>query len=96
MLVYVALDLSSSEMPGAFVFEPADSVESIDVPRARLTANIIDLPAPLIHSVPLSQPRRDLRHRVLPLGTVSLPGHPVVSCLPRAHCDPAGPSEDSR
>ena len=37
ILIYVALDLSLAEMPGAFVFDPAQSVESIDAARGRLT-----------------------------------------------------------
>jgi hypothetical protein len=34
-LVYVSLDLSLPSMPGAFVFDPADSVESVQNGRAR-------------------------------------------------------------
>ena len=39
VLVYVALDLSSPAIPGAFVFEPGDSVES--VARARVILSIV-------------------------------------------------------
>jgi hypothetical protein len=95
LLVYVALDLSCADMPGAFMFEPEDSVESVDVPRTRLTGKIVALPAPIMDSVSLSQPRSDFRHRVPTLSRVARVGRPVVSCLPRAHCDPARPSEDS-
>jgi hypothetical protein len=35
VLVYVALDLSLAAMPGAFVFDAADSVESIRFDRGR-------------------------------------------------------------
>ena len=44
ILVYVTLDLSLPTMPGAFVFEPDDSVESIG--GGRLVAKIVVVPAP--------------------------------------------------
>jgi hypothetical protein len=34
ILVYVVLDFSSPEVAGAFVFDPAGSVDSIDVGRS--------------------------------------------------------------
>lgn len=44
MLLYVTLDLSLAEMPGAFVFEAADSAETTQV-RARAAAETVALPA---------------------------------------------------
>jgi hypothetical protein len=35
ILIYVGLDLCLPDMPGAFVFDPAGSVESIAVARGR-------------------------------------------------------------
>ena len=35
VLVYVTLDLSLPSMPGAFVFEPSESIETIQTSRAR-------------------------------------------------------------
>lgn len=49
LLVYVTLDLSLPAMPGAFVFEPDDSVESITRARESATAvapPLIDRSAP--------------------------------------------------
>lgn len=46
ILVYVTLDLSLPTMPGAFVFEPADSVESVGGGRI-VTRAIVLLPAPI-------------------------------------------------
>jgi hypothetical protein len=42
VLVYVALDFSSPAIPGAFVFEPGDSVES--VARGRTIPSIFAAP----------------------------------------------------
>jgi hypothetical protein len=42
VLVYVALDFSSPAIPGAFVFEPGDSVESVG--RARTIPSIFAAP----------------------------------------------------
>jgi hypothetical protein len=61
ILVYVALDLSLPTMPGAFVFDPADSLESIQTARGRTTARVVVLPSPVRHEFLTSQPQTDLR-----------------------------------
>lgn len=94
ILIYVGLDLSLSEMPGAFVFDPAESVESIDVARGRLTAKVVVMPTPTRAFLLLPQTRRDFRLRVLSRSEFALPEHPVVNCLPRATCASPRPSED--
>lgn len=95
ILVYVALDLSFAEMPGAFVFDPAGSVESVDATRTGTTVRTVVLPTLETGSFVLAQqPRSDLRGRLPHRGEIVLPGFRVVSCLPRAACAPASPSED--
>jgi hypothetical protein len=94
ILVYVALDLSLPTMPGAFVFDPADSVESMQTPRGRTTVRVVVLPSPVRHEVLTSRSQIDLRQRQLP-SEVTAFAQPVVSRLPRARCEPARPSEDS-
>jgi hypothetical protein len=44
LLVYVTLDLSLPAMPGAFVFEPADSVESVHAGRVRVATVVVSPP----------------------------------------------------
>lgn len=44
VLVYVALDLSLPGMPGAFVFDTADSVESAQGARARGAGALVAAP----------------------------------------------------
>lgn len=92
VLVYVTLDLSLPEMPGAFVFEPADSAESTQV-RARSAGEIVTLALardpgsamlrPLLEGVarPVVRP---VERRV----------RPVVGRSSQAQNDPAPPSED--
>jgi hypothetical protein len=46
LLVYVTLDLSLPGMPGAFVFDPAGSVESTSRVRESVDAPPVSLPAP--------------------------------------------------
>jgi hypothetical protein len=95
ILIYVTLDLSLPAMPGAFVFDPAGSVESIDVARGRLTTKIVALPTPGQGSLVLSpQARGDLRRRLRPSIELALHQHPLPNCLPRASCTPPGLSED--
>jgi len=93
ILVYVALDLSLPTMPGAFVFEPAGSVESTG--GGRVAVWLVILPTPVGSSMlPLSQLRSDLPHRLPASCDVPLPGCPLARCLPRGTCDPSQPSED--
>jgi hypothetical protein len=46
VLLYVTLDLSSPAMPGAFVFEAGDSVETVARGRA-VTTTILPAPVPV-------------------------------------------------
>jgi hypothetical protein len=45
-LLYLTLDLSLAIMPGAFVFEPAESVESVQTSRGRTASESIAVPPP--------------------------------------------------
>lgn len=93
ILVYVALDLSLPTMPGAFVFESADSVESIG--GGRVAAWVVILLTPAGSSMlPSSQLRSDLPHHRLASCEVPLLGWPLARCLPRATRDSSQPSED--
>jgi len=94
VLLYVVVDLSCAEMPGAFVFDAADSVESIDASRTRVTARVVILPPPPIDAVPVSPSRRDPSHGAVARSHVTPRRHSVVCRLPRALCDPAPSSED--
>jgi hypothetical protein len=93
ILIYVALDLSLPAMPGAFVFEAADSVESIGGGRMATRAVVFPTPAPSPVS-PISQLRAARPHRPLPGSEVPQFGSPRAHCLPRAAGDPSEPSED--
>jgi hypothetical protein len=46
ILLYVGLDLSLAAMPGAFVFEASDSVETVQLSRARAAIDLAVEPAP--------------------------------------------------
>jgi hypothetical protein len=93
ILIYVTLDLSLPEMPGAFVFEPADS-ESTQV-RARAAAETVGLPALAPDPGPLLfQPPREGDKRLAHVNSPERRARPVVSWQSRAQYDPAPPSED--
>ena len=93
ILIYVTLDLSLPAMPGAFVFEPDDSVESIG--GGRLVARIVVVPAPGGSSfMPWSQPSGDLRHRLRASRAVWLLSCRPEIWLPRATCAPSPSAED--
>jgi len=93
ILIYVALDLSLPAMPGAFVFEVADSVESIGGGRMATRAVVFLTPAPSPVS-PISQLRTARPHRRLAGGEVPQFGSPRARCLSRAAADPSEPPEE--
>lgn len=92
ILLYVALDLCLPAMPGAFVFESAESVESARIARGRpgtaVTSPARDLSA-------LSPRRLETRGRVAPVRTTSRVARPSpVSRALRATVDPPPASEE--
>jgi hypothetical protein len=93
VLVYVTLDLALPAMPGAFVFEPADSVESIGGGRSAVRGVVV--PAPVAGSAPVA-PRlaTGARPHGPRRGEVPLLDAPSMPHLARARCEPARPSED--
>lgn len=94
LLIYVALDLSLPELPGAFVFDLDGSVDSIGAGRAR-PSKIVDLPKPSTDpSVRLPEVARDAGPRRARIGDAVYAARLVVSCLPRASCGQPQPSED--
>ena len=94
-MVYVGLDLCLPEMPGAFVFDASGSVESVSVPRTRLTGDVVMLPPVVTASAQVSQPQpRDLALRLPSRNQASPPGHVMTRRLPRTACALPLPSED--
>ena len=93
ILLYLSLDVSLPSMPGAFEFDPADSVESVHSTRVRMAGDVILLPAFPMSARVVSQ-LIDVRPRPAALRETALVGHRVVNRLPRATSDPARPSED--
>jgi hypothetical protein len=94
ILIYVTLDLSMPTIPGAFVFESADSVEISSGRTGQGQVEISGLPALARDSFRLLQPPIDLRDRLAANSKVVLLDRPVLNRLPRAILDPAPPSED--
>ena len=94
ILVYVTLDLSLPAMPGAFVFDSSDSVESIRI-RARAAIEIAVLPASARDAFVLSRPPLDFKDRLTPAESIQRGRRPVLSWRSRALLhDPAPPSDD--
>jgi hypothetical protein len=93
-LVYVALDLSLPAMPGAFVFDPAGSVDSIEVSRPG-TERLITT-APLARHISLMERQLDggVSEELTPTVASRTPVRPLMSQLPRAALGPPPPSED--
>jgi hypothetical protein len=85
ILVYVALDLSLPSMPGAFVFAPEDSVESIQANRGRGSVDVVLLPAPIVNYwFVLTPPRAEVTDRPARTVEVAPSARSVVHRLPRA------------
>jgi hypothetical protein len=93
ILIYVTLDLALPAMPGAFVFEPADSVESIGGGRPAVRGVV--LPAPVGGSIPVAPLLvAEARHHLPGRGEAAPLDRPSVHHLARGRCEPAPPSED--
>ena len=93
ILLYVALDLSLPAMPGAFVFDATDSVESTQT-RTRLSVETVWLPAPVRDAFVLSRLPRDDRPRLASAEWAERERRPAPIRRSRALHDPAPPSED--
>lgn len=92
LLVYVALDLSLAAMPGAFVFEPADSVESAQGHRGRTGTDRPALTPVVRATVVADQPRLEIDdRRGRPVERLR---HPVASWLRRPPIGTPPPSDD--
>lgn len=94
ILAYVTLDLSLPAMPGAFVFDAADSVESIQSSRGRAAADVAAMPTLAADSFAMSRPRVGLRDRLTPARAGAPAVRRVAGRLPRATLEPAPPSEE--
>jgi hypothetical protein len=95
VLMYVGLDLCLADMPGAFVFDPAGSVESVEVARSRLASDAIVLQSPVRESLFLTDTLQSNRQRLpLTISLASVPERASVNRLPRAATAPPSASED--
>jgi hypothetical protein len=94
ILAYVTLDLSLPAMPGAFVFEPADSAESTQI-RARAACETVALSAQARDSsCGLFQPPLEVKERLALARLAERCGRPIVSWRSRTPYDSAPSSED--
>jgi hypothetical protein len=93
ILVYVTLDLALPAMPGAFVFEPADSVESVGGGRPAMRGVV--LPTPVAGPTPVAPLLvNDAPHRWPGRGEPAVPSGTSLHHLARGRGEPAQPSED--
>jgi hypothetical protein len=92
ILVYILLDFSLPGMPGAFVFESAESVETIRANRADVDM-VIARPLVTRPSMPPLL-RVEERDAFAPRPPVTPVVRPVIARLPRATLRPAPPTED--
>src|SRR5258708_13489527 len=92
LLVYVTLDLSIPAMPGAFGFDPDDSVESVYQTRARAAAEAAIPPASGAAVFVLSEVPPDTGRRPAPVGPAPGRARPSPRSPPSA--EPPPPSYD--
>lgn len=93
ILVYVALDFSLPTMPGAFVFDPTESVESVHAKRDASIDVAVRI-ALLPNRSALTDPGAEAA-RIMPAPRTRAPmSHVRARNLPRAALDPSPPAED--
>jgi hypothetical protein len=95
ILVYVSLDLSLAMMPGAFVFDAGDSVESLHVTRGPATPELVASPAATREDHVLVRPDGEVIARLAAPASAERHGRRVLIRLHRPPADVAPPSEDS-
>jgi hypothetical protein len=95
LLVWVTLDLALPGVPGAFVFEPGDSVESLQRLRSDGAAGAVVLRALARDPFLVWQPQPAVTDRPAPVSEAGLREDRVVSRLARATLAPAPPSDDA-
>ena len=91
VLVYVTLDLSLPSMPGAFVFEPSDSVEGTYASHSRDATVVAAVPAPPVDALTVTVPPPPIRLGVAPAGFVP---RDRDRAFPRGVLEPAAPVDD--
>ena len=89
ILIYVTLDLSLPGMPGAFVFESDETIESVQSARARAAADVVGVPAVVGGVAGLSHPPADHVRRLVQANRVEPRGRPGRARSFPAHVDPA-------
>ena len=94
LLLYVTSDLSLPAMPGAFVFDAGDSVESVQARRDRGTAEPVLLQAPSNHPAPMPTPARITAATPVPALRRAAPHATLARRRPSAAADAARSSED--
>jgi hypothetical protein len=90
LLLYVTLDLSLPAMPGAFVFDAGESVESVQPSRSRHATAVLVPIAPGAERLPRVEPGPRVAQ---PVEATSRP-HRRVRRAPRAAIESAPPSSD--
>lgn len=94
ILAYLVLDHSLPAMPGAFVFEPSDSVEGIQPARGRPVGEVAIAPTLIREPRVRWEPTTALGFRRPSTAHAAIVSGPAVKYRARAMCDPAPPSED--
>jgi hypothetical protein len=94
ILAYVGFDLSSPAVPGAFMFDAAGWVDSVDAVGDRPVGKVLPT-TPVRDQLTASAPRTDAKSRLSSSSEVSPPRLPgVVRYRPRAMCAPSRLAED--
>jgi hypothetical protein len=93
VLVYVTLDLSLPSMPGAFVFDAGDSVESVQLSRTRAAVDVASA-LPLARDAAVVVGPEILRPLVVPTWDLARAPRRILASLPRATIAPSSLSED--
>ena len=82
LLLYVALDLALPMMPGAFVFDPDETIESARTGRTSLDAVAPHAAARHLGVVRTNPRPMDLARRPAPVREILMPGRSVVASTP--------------
>jgi hypothetical protein len=93
VLAYVTLDLSTPFVPGAFVFDVEDSIESVQGQGGRRAVEAATVPLPRL-PIPALRPVVEAPRRPEPPSELAQPHPRATTYRPRASLAPASGPED--
>lgn len=94
ILVYITLDFALPTMPGAFVFEPSDSVETVQTKIGRASIEVMAWRPLSLTPFVFPRPQMEVGRALVSSRRVTSVSRPPVDHLARGTLEPTASTED--